>query len=82
VLRRIFALKSDEVTGEWRKLHNEELHNLYPPFDTYNQNRHVKEDEMGKAFSANGGEGKCIWVNGGKDKRKETCTKTNTDNIF
>jgi hypothetical protein len=29
VLRRIFELKRDEVTGEWRKLHNEELHNLY-----------------------------------------------------
>jgi hypothetical protein len=29
VLRRIFGLKRDEVTGEWRKLHNEDLHNLY-----------------------------------------------------
>jgi hypothetical protein len=29
VLRRIFGLKRDEVTGWWRKLHNEELHNLY-----------------------------------------------------
>jgi hypothetical protein len=29
VLRRIFGLKRDEVTGGWRKLHNEELHNLY-----------------------------------------------------
>jgi hypothetical protein len=29
VLRRIFGLKRDEVTEEWRKLHNEELHNLY-----------------------------------------------------
>jgi hypothetical protein len=29
VLRRIFGPKEDEVTGEWRKLHNEELHNLY-----------------------------------------------------
>jgi hypothetical protein len=28
-LRRIFAPKRDEVTGEWRKLHNEELHDLY-----------------------------------------------------
>jgi hypothetical protein len=26
---RIFAAKRDEVTGEWRKLHNEELHDLY-----------------------------------------------------
>jgi hypothetical protein len=29
VLRRIFGLKRKEVTGGWRKLHNEELHNLY-----------------------------------------------------
>ncbi|PNF13788.1 hypothetical protein B7P43_G12429, partial [Cryptotermes secundus] len=28
VLRRIFGPKRDEVTGVWRKLHNEELHNL------------------------------------------------------
>jgi hypothetical protein len=29
VLRRIFGPKKDEVTGEWRKLHNEELRDLY-----------------------------------------------------
>jgi len=29
VLRRIFGPKMDEVTGEWRKLHNEELKDLY-----------------------------------------------------
>jgi hypothetical protein len=29
VLRRIFGLKRDGVTGGWRKQHNEELHNLY-----------------------------------------------------
>jgi hypothetical protein len=28
-LRRIIGPGRDEVTGEWRKLHNEELHNLY-----------------------------------------------------
>jgi hypothetical protein len=28
VLRRICGPKGDEVTGEWRKLHNEELNNL------------------------------------------------------
>jgi hypothetical protein len=28
-LRRIFGPKRDEVTGEWRKLHSEELHDLY-----------------------------------------------------
>jgi len=29
VLRRVFGSKRDEVTGEWRKLHNEELRDLY-----------------------------------------------------
>jgi hypothetical protein len=29
VLRKIFGLKRDEVTEGWRKLHNEELHDLY-----------------------------------------------------
>jgi hypothetical protein len=29
VLRRLFGLKRDEVTGEWRKLHNEELREWY-----------------------------------------------------
>jgi hypothetical protein len=30
VLRRILGLKRDEVTGEWGKLHNEDLRDLYP----------------------------------------------------
>jgi hypothetical protein len=29
-MRRIFEPKRDDVTGDWRKLHNDELHNLYP----------------------------------------------------
>jgi hypothetical protein len=29
VLRRVFGAKEDEVTGEWRKLHNDELNDLY-----------------------------------------------------
>jgi hypothetical protein len=29
VLRRLFGTKNDEVTGEWRKVHNEDLNNLY-----------------------------------------------------
>jgi hypothetical protein len=28
-LTRFFGLKRDEVTGDWRKMHNEELYNLY-----------------------------------------------------
>jgi hypothetical protein len=30
-VRRIFGPKRDEVTGEWRKLHNKELHDFYSP---------------------------------------------------
>jgi hypothetical protein len=29
VLRKVFGPKRDEVTGEWRKLHNEELRDVY-----------------------------------------------------
>jgi hypothetical protein len=46
VLRRIFGPKRDEVTGEWRKLHNEELHNLYSSPDIIRQ---VKSRRMGWA---------------------------------
>jgi hypothetical protein len=37
VLRRIFGPKRDEVMGEWRKLHSEELHNLYSSPDIITQ---------------------------------------------
>jgi hypothetical protein len=37
VLRRLFGPKKDEETGGWRKLHNEELHNLYSPPSTISQ---------------------------------------------
>jgi hypothetical protein len=37
VLRRIFGSKRDEVMGEWRKLHNEELNNLYSSPDIIRQ---------------------------------------------
>jgi hypothetical protein len=45
VLRRIFQPKRDEVTGEWRKLHNEELYNVYSSPDI----RQVKANEVGGA---------------------------------
>jgi hypothetical protein len=53
VLRRIFGPKRDEVTGGWRKLHNEELHNLYPSPSII---RVIGEDEMGRACNMNEGE--------------------------
>jgi hypothetical protein len=39
VLRKIFGPKRDKVMGEWRKLHSEELHNLYSSPDIV---RHIK----------------------------------------
>jgi hypothetical protein len=41
VLRRIFGPKRDEVTGKWRKLHNE-LHNLYSSSDITRRMRWVE----------------------------------------
>jgi hypothetical protein len=37
VLGKIFGPKNDEVMGEWRKLHNRELHNLYSSADIIRQ---------------------------------------------
>jgi hypothetical protein len=37
VLRKICGPLRDDVTGEWRKLHNEELHNLYSSPDIFRQ---------------------------------------------
>jgi hypothetical protein len=37
VLRRIFGPKRDEVTGKWRKLHNEDVYNLYSSTDIIRQ---------------------------------------------
>ena len=44
VLRRIFWPKRDEVTGEWRKLHNDELNDLYssPDFSRLIKLRRVR----------------------------------------
>jgi hypothetical protein len=39
VLTRIFGSKRDEVTGSWRKLCNEEFHNLYSPSSIIRMNK-------------------------------------------
>jgi hypothetical protein len=59
VLRRIFGPKRDEVTGEWRKLHNEELHNLHSSPDIIRQ---VKSRRMRWAgHVARMGEGRKVY---------------------
>jgi len=62
VMRRIFQLKRDEVTGEWRKLHNEELNDVYcsPNIVRY------KKNDMGGACSAYWGEERCVQGFGGE----------------
>jgi hypothetical protein len=57
VRRRIFGPKRDEVTGGWRKLHNEELHGLYSSPSIV---RVIKEDEIGGACGVHGGGEGCI----------------------
>jgi hypothetical protein len=86
ILRRIFGPKRDEVTGGWRKLHNEELNNLYSSPSIIR----MMKDEMGRACSTNGenrnayrillgrpegkrplGRSKCTWVDNIKMGHRE-----------
>jgi hypothetical protein len=77
VLRRIFGPKQDEVTGEWRKLHSEELHILY---SSPNIIRQVKSRRMTLAWHvARMAEGeKSVPRFGGKARGKVTTRKTET----
>jgi hypothetical protein len=68
-------LSGVEVTGEWRKLHNEELHNLYSSPDII---RKVKSRSMMWAghVTRMGEERKVYKVLVGEDRRKETTGNT------
>jgi hypothetical protein len=65
VLRRIFGPKRDEVTGEWRKLHHGELHNLSSSPDIVRQ---VKSRRMW--WVGHGRGEKSVQGFGGKARRK------------
>jgi hypothetical protein len=74
VLRRIFGPKRDEVIGGWRKLYNEELHNLYCLPSII---RMIKSRRMRWAgHVAQMGEEEYIQDFDGKAGRKETIRKT------
>jgi hypothetical protein len=73
VLRRIFGPKRDEVTGEWRKLHNEELRDLYssPSSIRIIKSRRMRYARIGEEKNAN----RLLL---GNPERKETARKTKT----
>jgi hypothetical protein len=55
VLRRTFGPMRDELTRGWRKLHNEELNDLYSSPNYYSGDQ-TEKNEMGGEFSTYGGE--------------------------
>jgi hypothetical protein len=63
VLRRIFGLKRGEIIGDWRKLHDEELHKMYSSPNTI---RIIKSRRMRQTW----------YVAHMRNKRKETTWKT------
>jgi hypothetical protein len=72
VLRRIFGLKKDEGTGGWRKLHNEELHNMYSSPSIIRMIR--LSSNLGRACSMDGGEEECIKESGRKETNRNCKT--------
>jgi hypothetical protein len=73
--RRIFGQKRDEVTGSWRKLHNNELHNLYSSLSMRGLMKSIRMREA-KACSMHGREEECIQDFCGKARKKEITRNT------
>ena len=68
----IYGSKREEVTGIWRLLYNDELHDVYTP----NIGDHIKEDEMTGNCNKYGREEKCVQGFDMETWRKETTWKT------
>jgi hypothetical protein len=74
VLRRTFDPRRDNVTGEWRILHNKELYALYSSPDMI---RVIKSRrQMGRTCSTYGGKERCIQGFSGGNLRKGATWKT------
>jgi hypothetical protein len=76
VLRRIFEPKKDEVTGEWRKLHNEKLRDLYASPSIIRIIKLRRTRWAGHVARMR--EKRSAYVTGGKARGKETTRKTKT----
>jgi hypothetical protein len=74
MLRRILEPKRDEVTGDWRKLHNEELHNFYSSPDITIMIKSRRMRWAGHAAQM----GRREMHIDGKARRKETTRKSKT----
>jgi hypothetical protein len=74
VLRRIFGPKRDEMTGDWRKLHNEERHNLCSSPNRMSKSRKMRWAEHVTRRGAKRNTYRIC----GKARRKETTRKTKT----
>jgi hypothetical protein len=72
MLRRIFGPKMEEVVGGWRRLHNEELHNLYASAYIISLDE-VKEDEMGGHVAHMGEMRNAYKILVRKPEEKRTC---------
>jgi len=70
VLGKIFGTKRDEVTGEWRRLHNEEFCDLY--FTSNN----IWVMKLSGACGTDVGQERCIRSFGGEIRRNENSWKT------
>ena len=77
VLRKVFEPKRDEETGEWRKLHNEELSD--PILLTqYCAGGKIEKNEIGGSCGAYGGEESCALGSAEETREKETIGETQT----
>jgi hypothetical protein len=74
VLRQIFGPKREEDRS-WRKLHNDELHNLYSSPNIVRVIK-IKEDEVGGTCGTHGGGVRCLQSFGWEARREETTGKT------
>jgi hypothetical protein len=77
VLTRVFGPKRDEATGEWRKLHNEELNDLCY-ITQYCAGGKIEKNEMGRACGAYGGGERCARGVGGGARETEAIGETQT----